>query len=141
MLKVTDVESGEIRIDARACQGLKGRMMDRREPADLDWARCGQPIQRDQRWEWEKDRGTARECFGRGQRGSRGSQGLPRDDITSHLVAACSPARGLLPIRGIMSTPWAGPGFLTARTAPPPLSLGCGLLRGARPISASTRGA
>ena len=31
----------------------------------------------------EKDRGTARECFGRGQRGSRGSQGLPRDDITS----------------------------------------------------------
>src|SRR2546427_13238121 len=82
-------------------------MMDRREPADLDCARCGQPIQRDQRWEWEKDRGTARECFGRGQRGSRGSQGLPRDDITSHLVAACSPARGLLPIRSIMSTPWA----------------------------------
>src|SRR5437870_10642243 len=58
-------------------------MMDRREPADLDCARCGQPIQRDQRWEWEKDRGTARECFGRGQRSSRGSQGLPRDDITS----------------------------------------------------------
>ena len=45
----------------------------------------------------EKDRGTARECFGRGQRGSRGSQGLPRDghNITSGRGVQPRPAPGI----------------------------------------------
>src|SRR5439155_17427210 len=74
-----------------------------------------------------KDRGTARECFGRGQRGSRGSQGLPRDDIT------CGP--GVRPRPRATSdnryyvNSLGGLRFLTARPAPLPLAWDVGFFR------------